>query len=105
LGGTVLLTLITITVTGYLLIDGKRATALLVIAAIGGGYLVSNLLKYWFGRPRPDLVAHLVDVRSLSFPSGHAMLSAITYLTLGALLARVQSRRRIKTYLLTVAVG
>ena len=105
LGGTVLLTLITITVTGYLLMDGKRATALLVIVAIGGGYLVSNLLKLGFGRPRPDLVAHLVDVRSLSFPSGHAMLSATTYLTLGALLARVHSRRRIKAYLLTVAVG
>jgi len=105
LGGTVLLTLLTITVTGYLLIDGKRATALLVIAAIGGGNVVSDLLKRAFGRPRPDLVAHLVDVRSLSFPSGHAMLSAITYLTLGALLARVHSRRRIKAYLLTVAVG
>ena len=105
LGGTVVLTFITIIVSGYLLMDGKRATALLVIAAIGGGYLVSNLLKLGFGRPRPELVAHLVDVRSLSFPSGHAMLSATTYLTLGALLARVHSRRRIKAYLLAVAVG
>jgi hypothetical protein len=41
---------------------------------------------------------------SLSFPSGHAMLSAITYLTLGALLARAQSRWRIKIFILFTGV-
>jgi undecaprenyl-diphosphatase len=49
-------------------------------------------------------VAHLVEVSTLSFPSGHAMGSAVTYLTLGALLARTQPRRHIKIYVLTVAV-
>ena len=105
LGSTAVLTLVSITVIGYLLMDGKRAAALLVTGAVGGGAAVSSLLRHGFGRPRPDLVAHLVDVHTLSFPSGHAMLSAITYLTLGALLARVQTRRRIKAYVLTVAVG
>ena len=32
------------------------------------------------------------------------MLSAVIYLTLGALLTRVEPRRRLKAYLLTVAV-
>lgn len=105
LGGTAVLTLITIAVVGYLLMDGKRATALLVFAAVGGGTVLSNLLKFGIERPRPELVSHLVDVNSSSFPSGHAMVSAVTYLTLGALLARVQPRRRIKVYLLSVAVG
>ncbi len=105
LGSTAVLTLLTIAVVGYLLMDGKRATALLVVAAVGGGAVVSNLLKFGIERPRPELVSHLVDVRSSSFPSGHAMVSAVTYLTLGALLARVQPRRRIKAYLLSIAVG
>ncbi len=105
LGGSAVLTLITTTVIGYLLLDGKRPAALLMIAAIGGGAGVNNLLKHGFGRPRPELVPHLVDVSGLSFPSGHAMLSAIVYLTLGALLARVESRPRIKAYLLAVAIG
>jgi undecaprenyl-diphosphatase len=104
LGGTTVLTLITAAVVGYLLMDRKRAAALFVLVAVGGGTLMSTLAKNMIARPRPELVAHLVDVRSLSFPSGHAMLSAVTYLTLGALLARVQPRRRLKAYLLGLAV-
>lgn len=61
-------------------------------------------MKYAFGRGRPDLVPHLVAVTSPSFPSGHSMLGAIMYLTLGALLARFATRRRTKAYLLTVAL-
>ena len=104
LGSTAVLTVITLAAIGYLLIDGKRAAAVFVLLSIGGGTIVSTLLKNIIARPRPELVAHLVDVRTLSFPSGHAMLSAVTFLTLGALLARLQSRRRLKAYLLTVAV-
>lgn len=104
LGGTAVLTLITIVAIGYLLINGQRGAALLLLVSVVGGTVLSNLLKLGFDRPRPDLVAHLVDVRTLSFPSGHAMLSAVTYLTLGALLARVQPRRRLKVYILAVAV-
>lgn len=105
LGSTTVLTLITVTVIGYLLTDGKRAASLLVLVATGGGAVISTLLKQGFERPRPDVVAPLVDVQTFSFPSGHAMLSAITYLTLGALLSRVHTRRRLKAYLLAVAVG
>ncbi len=104
LGSTVVLTFITLAVVLYLLIDGKRSAALFVVVAIGGGTLISSLLKNAFARPRPELVAHLVDVRSYSFPSGHAMLSAVTFLTLGALLARVQARKRLKAYILGIAL-
>jgi undecaprenyl-diphosphatase len=40
---------------------------------------------------------------SLSFPSGHAMTSAAVYLTLGALLMRVSSRRVTRWYCMGVA--
>jgi undecaprenyl-diphosphatase len=88
----------------YLLLAGKRATALFVIAAVVGGMLLSTALKIGFERPRPDLVPAATRVYTASFPSGHAMLSAITYLTLGALLARVEERRRVKAFLIGVAV-
>jgi undecaprenyl-diphosphatase len=61
------------------------------------------LLKLGFARPRPELVSHLVHENSFSFPSGHATMATITYLTLGVLLARVQSRTRMKLYVLAVA--
>lgn len=69
LGSTTVLALITVAVVGFLLIDGKRATALFVIVSVLGGAVVSTLLKHVFARPRPELVAHLVDVHTLSFPS------------------------------------
>ena len=75
-----------------------------VIAAVVGGTLLSTALKMGFERPRPDLVPHGTRIYTASFPSGHAMLSAVTYLTLGALLARVQKRRRVKALLLGLAI-
>jgi undecaprenyl-diphosphatase len=84
-------------------LERKRGTALFVVLAVVGGAALETLLKVGFARPRPELVPHLVDVNSLSFPSGHAMMATITYLTLGVLLARAQERRRMKLYLLTVA--
>jgi undecaprenyl-diphosphatase len=104
LGGFTVLTLVTAGAIGYLLIDGKRAAALFVLVAVVGGVGLSESLKHVFARPRPELVAHLVEVQTASFPSGHAMLSAVTFLTLGALLARVQGRKRLKAYLLSVAI-
>lgn len=104
LGSYAVLTVLTVIVLGLLLILGKRAAALLVFASIGGGMLLSALLKDLFDRPRPDLVPHLADVFTPSFPSGHAMLSAVTYLTLGALLARVQPLPWVRAYLMAVAL-
>jgi undecaprenyl-diphosphatase len=87
----------------YLWIDQKPGAALFIAIAIAGGAALEVLLKLGFARPRPELVSHLVDVNSFSFPSGHATMATITYLTLGALLARMQNRRRLKLHLLAVA--
>lgn len=105
LGGYAVVMLISLTVIGYLLMDGKRAAALLVLVSVGGGAALSNLLKFAIARPRPDLVARLVEVNTTSFPSGHATLAAVTYLTLGALLSRLEGQRRVKIYVLTVALA
>ena len=104
LGGATVLTLMTIAVTGFLLIDGKRGAAVLVLASVTGGVLLSSILKLGVDRPRPDLVPHLVEEYTASFPSGHAMLSAVVYLTLGGLLSRVEGARRIKIYVLSVSL-
>jgi undecaprenyl-diphosphatase len=104
LGSYALLTLILLIVLGYLLMLRKRGAALFLFAAVVGGAVLSTLLKDVFNRPRPDLVPHAVQVFTASFPSGHAMLSAVTYLTLGALLVRTTPERALRTYALSVAV-
>jgi undecaprenyl-diphosphatase len=104
LGGHTILLLITLAALAYLLLTRKRGAALLLLAAVGGVMLLSAMLKLGFERPRPDLVPHGARVYTASFPSGHAMLSAATYLTLGALLARVHEGRRVKIFFLGLAV-
>lgn len=104
LGGIPVLTLATLISAGLLLVVGKRNWALLLVISVGGGLLLASGLKELFDRPRPDLVPHTVRVYTQSFPSSHAMLSAVTYLTLGALLARAQPQWRVKAYLLGVAI-
>ena len=104
LGGHVVLGFVTLATLAYLLLTRRRGAAGLVVGAIGGGMVLSALLKIGFDRPRPELVPHEVRVYTASFPSGHAMLSAATYLTLGALLARVHPERRLKLFFLSVAI-
>jgi undecaprenyl-diphosphatase len=93
-----------IAVIGYLALERLRHAMWLVAIAAGGGLAVSTLLKQLVGRTRPDVVPHLMTVATASFPSGHSMLSAVAYLTLGALLARMSPRKTVKVYFLSLAV-
>jgi undecaprenyl-diphosphatase len=104
LGGTAVLTLLSLGVIGYLLLLRRYGLVALVIVSVGGAMLLNFLLKLGFDRPRPDLVPRLQQVYHASFPSGHSMSAAATYLTLGALLARVQPQRRHKIYFLSLAI-
>ncbi|ANT49218.1 phosphatase PAP2 family protein [Mesorhizobium amorphae] len=104
LGSASVLVLITAAVIIYLLMIRRPATALLIFVAVAGGQVLSSLLKAGIDRPRPDLVSHLVNETSFSFPSGHAMLSAVTYLTLGSLVARFLHGRTTKIFVLCLAV-
>ncbi len=104
LGGGVVLTLITLTVAGYLIIERWYASTLLLLVAVGGGMLLTNVLKGYFDRDRPAVVPHLVDTLLKSYPSGHSMMSSVVYLTLAVLLARAMERRRVKIYCVSVAL-
>jgi undecaprenyl-diphosphatase len=104
LGSPVVLGLVVLIITGYLLLEGRVQTALMVLIASISGELLDSLLKLWIARPRPSAVPHLRTVVSASFPSGHAMESAIIYLTLGALLMRVVQGRITKIYCMGMAI-
>jgi undecaprenyl-diphosphatase len=104
LGSTGVLFVLGASVLAYLLLAGRFRTAVFTIVALNGGFLLSSALKLGFDRPRPDVVPHGMDVFTPSFPSGHSMMAAVTYLTLAVMLARSQPHYRLKAYLLLVAV-
>ncbi|MDI5920672.1 phosphatase PAP2 family protein [Halomonas sp. LR5S13] len=104
LGGVGVLVLVSLGALGYLLLARRYRAALLAAVAVPGGILLSTMMKVGFDRPRPDLVPHDSIVYTASFPSGHAMMSAVTYLTLAALLVRVQPELRLKAYILVLAI-
>ncbi|TWT55065.1 phosphatidylglycerophosphatase B [Rubripirellula amarantea] len=103
LGGVGALTLFTAIIAGYLWIDKKKHMTLFLVFSTFSGLVISLALKQVFARPRPDIVPHLSIVHTSSFPSGHSMLSAVVYLTLGTLVASVLPNRSLKIYILAVA--
>ncbi len=104
LGGWAVLVLVTITVAGFLGLSRKKGAMWTLLIAAISGVLATHLLKNLVDRPRPDVVEHLSYVSTSSFPSGHSMMSAVVYLTLGTLLAGVFPRRKQKLYILTAAL-
>lgn len=103
LGGTGILTLIVIVVTFYYLIQGRYKEALVLVTAVVGAYLLSYFFKGLFDRPRPEFVPIGDYAYTASFPSGHALLSAATYLTMGTIIAQIMPRNRLKAFVLLIA--
>jgi undecaprenyl-diphosphatase len=104
LGSDTVLGLVVFFVAGFLVLQGLWRRALLVVAASLGGWFLQASLKQLFQRARPDIVPHLRAVMSMSFPSGHALQSAVVYLTLGTLLMHMAERRFTKLYCIAVAM-
>jgi undecaprenyl-diphosphatase len=104
MGGTAVLALMVLAIAGFLAMTRKGHAALFVLASVVGGVLISQTMKWAYARPRPDLVPHETQVFTASYPSGHSMMAAVVYLTLGALLARTQTDRAVKAYILVLAV-
>jgi undecaprenyl-diphosphatase len=95
--------LVTLATVGFLLIRRQRSTAAAIAATVTGGLVLSSVLKHAIARPRPQLVPHGSFVYTSSFPSGHAAMSAVTFLTLAALLSEAEPTRAARVYLLSVA--
>lgn len=78
-----------------------RSAAQIAVGALGG--LVAELgIKRFYARKRPTLLEHLEQVKSTSFPSGHAMASASLYLTLALVASR---SRRLRAHRAAIVAG
>lgn len=104
LGGISVLTLFAVIALTFLLIQRKRLSALLLVVGLAGGVALSEGLKALFERARPPVEYQAVDTLNASFPSGHALLSTVFYLTLGVMLTRAFPRRHLKAFVLVAAI-
>ena len=104
IGGYPLIILTLAAVAGFFIVTRRYGAAAYAVLAVGSGALLSQTLKQYYGRPRPDLVDHLDAVHTLSFPSGHALVTTVAYLTLASLVIGFLPDRRARTYVLAVAV-
>ena len=104
LGSATILTLVTAVTVVALLVAGRKCAGGIVFltATLGAG--LTAALKHSYSRPRPDVVPHLVNVTSESFPSGHSTMSALVYLTVGSLLASTAKSMRLKYFIISVSV-
>lgn len=104
LGSVTILLCVVIAACGYLLLRRRALEAILLVLASGGGLAISQALKTFFERDRPPEMYRAAEVLNQSFPSGHAMLSAVVYLTLGAMVARAEPRQPIRVYIMSLAI-
>lgn len=104
IGGYPLIILTLAAVAGFFIVTRRYGAAAYAVLAVGSGALLSQTLKQYYGRPRPDLVDHLDTVHTLSFPSGHALVTTVAYLTLASLVIGFLPDRRARIYVLAVAV-
>lgn len=103
IGSTTALTLMTVATCGYLWLDSEKLRALLVAASIAGAALLMRALKLGFGRMRPDGAFADFVVNGPSFPSGHASMSTVVFLTLGAMVASTHANVAKRIYILSTA--
>lgn len=87
----------------FLVYIKRRAEAAWLAGSVVGASVLNAGLKSMLHRPRPELVPHLANVSNASFPSGHAMISAAIYLTIGAMLAETQPQRSARIFLMAFA--
>ena len=104
LGSVTVLILFAGVACGFLLFTRRYNAFLLLATALLGGLLLNWSLKNYFERARPEYVTQLHYVDSHSFPSGHALLATVVYLSIGALCSRLVAKRRQKIYIVAVAV-
>jgi undecaprenyl-diphosphatase len=104
LGTGIVVTMIVVVSSAVLWLNHHRHSAVLLLVVTVGGIVLNNLLKSGFGRPRPQIFEWGTHALSSSFPSGHAMSSAVVYGTVAYLVARLQ-RERLPRVLTIIVAG
>ncbi|MAZ18152.1 phosphatase PAP2 family protein [Oricola sp.] len=104
LGGYPILVTVAIAALGVLGLLRERAATIFLAVALAGGTALSSGLKLVFERPRPELVDHLDKTFTSSFPSGHATVGTLAWLTLAAVAIRFVPRHSVRVFIVSAAI-
>ncbi|MBJ7551393.1 phosphatase PAP2 family protein [Marinomonas ostreistagni] len=104
LGSNWVLLYIMVSLSAILWFSQQRLEATKILMMTVGGVVLSMGLKYVFERPRPDLVPHLIEVYSPSFPSGHASMSMICFLGMAVVLSHGWAFARARRIFILIAI-
>jgi undecaprenyl-diphosphatase len=99
--GSPALWVINLSAGAYLIWRARRVDLLTGLAVIGGGRLLLNPLKDLVNRARPIWNGAIISESSPAFPSGHAMMSLLTYGFLVIVLWRVIQNRPTRVALIS----
>jgi undecaprenyl-diphosphatase len=98
LGSAYTITVLLAVVAGFLILARRRWDALFLVLAVVGTGLLNSILKLVIQSPRPVLAEEAPEVFTSSFPSGHAALSAATYLAIAMVVSRAEPSFRRYTF-------
>ena len=91
-GGAEMLIAILLAAIAWLAYSRRWRPAISLATIVLGGRIAVELLKLAIQRPRPFFSPYPVEIASLSFPSGHAANTMITFLALALIAAPAKVR-------------
>jgi undecaprenyl-diphosphatase len=106
LGTGIVLVMVVLVGAAFLWLTHHRHSSYLLLASFFGAWLLNNVLKDVFERPRPLVVYPLATTATSSFPSGHAMTSMAAYGAIALLVTRLETRgaARVLTWMVAALV-
>jgi undecaprenyl-diphosphatase len=104
LGGVVLRIMFTIAAVVALIYLRLRREALVLVGTLLSGLLVELAMKQLVGRPRPQIVPHLMEAGGMSFPSGHSFNAALGFIAVALAFATFSHLRRVRWTIIGAAV-
>ena len=90
LGNFAVVFVMLLVVSAFLWLSKHKLSVVLLALGVGGGFVANNILKMFFDRDRPSVFETKAEVVTNSFPSGHAMVSTIAYLSVAYLVGRLE---------------
>ncbi|MDU6573640.1 MAG: phosphatase PAP2 family protein [Gemella haemolysans] len=93
---------ITVIIVIILFASKYKREALFLTLTMGTCGVVMAFIKTIFNRPRPN-IHRLVELNSLSFPSGHSTSATILYLSLALIFIKLMKKNTYTTILVAIA--